>query len=153
MSWQTQLKGDSVSWLLEKDDPGVRYLALRDLKDLSGDDRELRVARKAAHQQGPIAAVLDGMNDEGYWAKAGPGYSPKYHGTVWSIILLAQLGAAATEDKRIARACTYLLDNNLAEAGSSPHRQPPRHGRLLAGQHVLGAARTGLRRSALDEGY
>lgn len=117
MSWQTQLKGDSVSWLLEKDDPGVRYLGLRDLKDLSGDDRELRVARKAAHQQGPIAAVLDGMNDEGYWAKAGPGYSPKYHGTVWSIILLAQLGAAATEDKRIARACTYLLDNNLTEGG------------------------------------
>ncbi len=34
MSWQTQLKGDSVAWLLEKDDPGVRYLALRDLKEL-----------------------------------------------------------------------------------------------------------------------
>jgi hypothetical protein len=117
VSWQTQLKGDSMSWLLEKDDPGVRYLALRDLKDLSSDDRELRVARKAAHQQGPIAAVLAGMDDEGYWAKAGPGYSPKYHGTVWSIILLAQLGAAATEDKRIARACAYLLDNNFTEGG------------------------------------
>jgi hypothetical protein len=57
------------------------------------------------------------MDDEGYWAKAGPGYSPKYHGTVWSIILLAQLGASATEDKRIARACAYLLDNNLTEGG------------------------------------
>jgi hypothetical protein len=117
MSWQTQLKGDSLSWLLEKNDPGVRFLALRDLMDLSADDRELRAARKVAHQQGPIAAILAEMEDEGYWAKAGPGYSPKYHATVWSIILLAQLGASAAEDKRIARGCAYLLDNNLTAGG------------------------------------
>ena len=117
MSWQTQLKGDSVSWLLEKDDPGVRYLALRDLKDLPADDRELRAARKAAHQHGPIAAILAEMDEAGYWARPGPGYNPKYRSTVWSIILLAQLGASVEEDKRIARACAYLLDHNLAEGG------------------------------------
>ena len=117
MSWQTQLQGDSIAWLLEKDDPGVRYLALRDLKDLSADDRELRTARRAAHRQGPIAAILDAMEDEGYWFKAGPGYSPKYRGTVWSLILLAQLGASVEEDKRVARACAYLLDHNLCEGG------------------------------------
>ena len=117
MSWQTQLKGDSMSWLLEKGDPGVRYLALRDLKDLSSGDRELRAARKAAHRQGPIAAILDAMEDEGYWFKPGPGYSPKYRGTVWSIISLAQLGASVEGDARIQRACEYLLDNNLCEGG------------------------------------
>ena len=31
MSWQDQLKGDSLSWLLETESPEVRYLALRDL--------------------------------------------------------------------------------------------------------------------------
>jgi hypothetical protein len=31
--------------------------------------------------------------------------------------LLAQSGASAAEDKRIARGCAYLLDNNLAESG------------------------------------
>jgi hypothetical protein len=117
MSWQTQLKADSVSWLLEKDDPGVRYLALRDLLELPAADRELRAARKAAHRQGPITAVLDAMQEIGYWEKAGPGYSPKYRATVWSLILLAQLGAAVEEDKRLARACAYLLDNNLTEGG------------------------------------
>ena len=34
MSWQTQLRGDSVSWLLQSGSPNVRYLALRDLLDL-----------------------------------------------------------------------------------------------------------------------
>ena len=117
MSWQTQLKGDSLSWLLEKDEPGMRYLALRDLMDLTSDDRELRLARKAAHQHGPIAAILAKMDEDGYWARPGPGYNPKYRSTVWSIILLAQLGAAAEEDKRLALACAYLLDHDLAEGG------------------------------------
>ncbi len=117
MSWHAQLKGDSLSWLFEKADPGVRYLALRDLRELSDDDRELRAARKAAHRHGPIAAVLAHMDQSGFWFKPGPGYSPKYQGTVWSIILLAQLGASVEEDPRVARACEYLLDNNLNEGG------------------------------------
>jgi hypothetical protein len=117
MSWKAQLKGDSLAWLLEKDDPGIRYLALRDLMDLPSDARELRAARTAAHQHGPIAAVLAGMEVEGYWARPGPGYNPKYRSTVWSIVLLAQLGASVEEDKRLRRACAYLLDHNLAEGG------------------------------------
>jgi hypothetical protein len=102
---------------LEKDDPGARYLVLRDLLDLTATDRELRAARKAAHQQGPIAAILDEMEDIGYWVRPGPGYNPKYRSIVWSMILLAQLGASIEEDRRIARACAYLLENNLSEGG------------------------------------
>jgi hypothetical protein len=57
------------------------------------------------------------MEVEGYWARPGPGYNPKYRSTVWSIVLLAQLGASVEEDKRLRRACAYLLDHNLAEGG------------------------------------
>lgn len=39
------LAGDAVSWLLEADSPGVRYLALRDLMRLRADDPELAAAR------------------------------------------------------------------------------------------------------------
>ena len=117
MSWQKQLKGDSLSWLLEADSPGIRYLALRDLLQLSADDRELRLACGRAHKQGPIAAVLDSMENAGYWVEAGPGYNPKYRSTVWAIILLAQLGASVHEDKRIGKACDYLMDHALTEGG------------------------------------
>src|SRR5512140_1115360 len=115
MGWEKQLKGDSLSWLLQKDSPGVRYLALRDLAGCS--DREVRAARKLAHSDGPIAAVLDQMDEAGFWVEAGPGYNPKYRSTVWAIILLAQLGAQVEEDKRIGRACAYLLDHSLSEGG------------------------------------
>jgi hypothetical protein len=117
MSWQNQLRGDAVSWLLESENPGVRYLALRDLMGLSDENAELRSARKRAHKEGPITEILDNMEKEGYWVKAGPGYNPKYLSTVWSIILLAQLGASIHEDKRIEQACKYLIDHALTEGG------------------------------------
>jgi hypothetical protein len=101
-----------ISWLLEPDSPGVRYLALRDLVD-GAKPSELRAARKKAHESGPIATVLGKMEKEGYWARLGPGYNPKYRSAVWSLILLAQLGASAKEDERIARACAHYLDHGL----------------------------------------
>jgi hypothetical protein len=117
MSWKNQLRKDSLPWLLESENPGVRYLALRDLLDLPSDGAELKSARKSAHKEGPIAEILSKMERTGYWVKSGPGYNPKYKSTVWSIILLAQLGALASEDKRIEQACKYLLDHALAEGG------------------------------------
>ena len=117
MSWQNQLKGDSVSWLLESDTPGVRYLALRDLVKLSANDRLLKTIRRNAHKEGPIAKILSKMEEEGYWVRAGSGYGPKYRSTVWAIIMLAQLGASIHEDKRIERACKHLIDHALTEFG------------------------------------
>lgn len=112
-----QQNADALSWLLERDSPGVRYLALRDLVGLSNQDTELKSARRTAHKEGPIAKVLSRMNEEGYWAREGTGYGPKYKSTVWALILLAQLGAHITEDKRIKKACNYLLDHALTEGG------------------------------------
>ena len=117
MLWQTQLRADPLPWLLDAAAPGVRYLALRDLCDLAPDDPQLGAARRAAHQAGPISAILEQMNEAGYWAEPGPGYLPKYRGTVWSVLMLAQLGASLTEDVRIERACAYVLDHALAAGG------------------------------------
>ncbi len=117
MAWQEQLKGNPLPWLLEKSEPGVRYLALRDLVGLPADEPELKAARHAAHTQGPIATILDHMQPPGYWAQAGPGYLPKYRSTVWSLILLAQLGAKAGEDERIGQGCSYILEHALTAHG------------------------------------
>ena len=117
MGWQDQLKGDPLPWLLEADSPGVPYLTLRDLLDRPGDDPELVIARQLAYTEGPIAQMLANMNPEGYWVEPGPGYNPKYHSTVWAVILLAQLGASARQDERVALACGYILDHALTSAG------------------------------------
>ena len=113
--WKKELKADPTDWLLEPDDPGVRYLALRDIVD--ADEKELRAARSKAHREGPIAEVLDNMNPEGWWIHPGNVYTPKCQVTSWSIISLAQMGGSIEEDERIGVACNYLLDNALARGG------------------------------------
>ncbi len=105
----------NVEWLLEPDNIGVRYLAMRDL--ITASPRELAEAREQAHIEGLIAEVLARMEKEGYWEKPGAGYNPKYTGTVWSIILLSQLGADAGMDERIGAACSYLLKHALTGDG------------------------------------
>ena len=107
----------TIEWLLESDDPGVRYLVLRDLLELPETDSKLVAAQELAHKKGPIGLILDEMDDTGYWVKEGPGYSPKYRSTIWSVIVLSQLGASAAVDKRIERACQYLLGNTITKNG------------------------------------
>ena len=109
------VKESPVDWLLEPADIGVRYLALRDL--LKTDPKELLAVEKSAHREGSIAAVLAKMQPEGYWEQPGAGYYPKYTGTVWSVILLAQLGASMEVDPRVAAAVSYVLEHNLTENG------------------------------------
>jgi len=104
-----------LDWLLEPDDVGVRYLALRDLVEAA--NKELNAAKKEAHTGGPIAEVLSKMDQEGFWVKPGAGYSPMYTGTLWAVTLLAQLGADINMDKRIAKACDHVLDHSLTQYG------------------------------------
>ena len=82
---------DTLDWLLEPSDIGVRYLALRDL--LKNNSKELLEVKKAAHRDGPIAAVLAKMQPEGYWeVKKGHGMGEKLPGrvmaTCWAALQL-----------------------------------------------------------------
>jgi hypothetical protein len=115
MAREIKIKANQLKWLLEPGDIGVKYLAMRYL--VGGDEKELMAAKRKAHTEGPIARVLEKMNKEGYWEQHGAGYYPKYTGTVWSIILLAQLGASIEMDKRLATACSYLLEHTLTKDG------------------------------------
>ncbi len=117
MFWKNLRNGHALTWLLEPENPTVRYLALRDLLDYPADQPDLLAAQQAAYATGPIAAFLTAMNEAGYWVKPGAGYNSKYRSTVWAIIALAQMGARADQDARIARACAYLLDHSLTEHG------------------------------------
>lgn len=116
---------ETVSWLLTIDDPGVHYLALRDIVGLPATDKELEKAAVAAHQYGAIAKVLEKMQPEGYWVKPGAGYGPKYKSTVWAITLLAQLGADIRYDERVKTTCSYVLQNSLSPYGQFSYNGTP----------------------------
>lgn len=114
--WLRMLKGDSLPWLLAEETPAVRHLALRQLLDQPEDALAVRQARAAAMRADPIAAILAAEQPEGYWVKRGPGYTPKYRGTVWQLIFLDQLGADGA-DARVQVACDYVLSHSQARTG------------------------------------
>ncbi len=141
------LRGDPLPWLLEDDplNPAVSYFTRRDLLDRAGDDSEVRQARARIMTTGPVPAILAAQHPEGYWVKPGSGYSPKYQGTVWQIIFLAQLGADPA-DERVQRGGEYLLGHSLAPNKAFSANQTPvpsgalhcLNGNLLAALFVLG---------------
>lgn len=116
MSWTDLLCGDPLTWLLEPSTPAVRAATLTRLMGRPASDAEVGASRRAAMRADPIRAILDAQAPEGFWAKAGPGYSPKYTATVWQVVFLDQLGADA-EDERIGRACDYVLGHSQASNG------------------------------------
>jgi hypothetical protein len=125
-----RLQGDPLPWLLDPATPAVRAAALQRLLDRPSDDPEVVASRRAAMGCDPIAGILAAQDPGGWWVKPGPGYGPKYRGTVWSLLFLDQLGADP-EDERIERACEYLLTwtstatGGFGCSGSHLERQPP----------------------------
>lgn len=118
MHWRDMLNADPLPWLLEDDpqNPGVRYFALCGLMDKPLDDTQVVAARAAVMQTGPVPVILDAMQPGGYWEKEGPGYSPKYTGTVWQVIFLAMFGADG-KDERVQAACEHVLENTRSDTG------------------------------------
>jgi hypothetical protein len=115
-NWKSQLNGDPIPWLLEADNPSVRYFALRDLLGKPENDRAVRAAKHALMQSAPIQKILAAQDRAGYWAKPGHGYSPKYTATVWQILFLAELGADGAH-AQIQRGCDYLLEHAQSANG------------------------------------
>ncbi|MGB7118046.1 MAG: hypothetical protein WBD56_18055, partial [Anaerolineales bacterium] len=66
---------------------------------------------------GPVPVILEAQEPFGAWVKHGSGYSPKYRATVWSLLILAELGADP-DDPGIRKGCEYLLDHSLASNGA-----------------------------------
>jgi len=115
--WPDFLADDPTDWLLEEDNPSVRYHALRSLMELPGDDKQVVAARHAIMESGPVPVILAAQHEDGYWVKPGTGYRPKYQGTVWQLMLLAHLAADGSEE-RVARACEYVLTHSVAKNGA-----------------------------------
>jgi hypothetical protein len=109
MLWQTLLHSDPMPWLLEKSDPAVRALTLRQLLDRTSRDAELREAQQRAMSSPPISTILKRQHVDGGWAGANM-YGPKYQGAHWSNLLLIEYGADPN-DPRVRRAARRVLED------------------------------------------
>jgi hypothetical protein len=94
-----------LNWLLEKEQPSVRYYTLVDLLGRPDDDPEVRAARAAIPRTGWAADMLRTQNPKGYWEPNGPKnvrqwlsflYFPEYRSTIWRALVLSDLGLTSS---------------------------------------------------------
>lgn len=109
-NWKSYLTEDPTSWLLEEDNPSVRYFTLRYLLDKGVNDGEVQEARRNIMKTGPVPKILAKQETDGYWGIPGKYYSgAKYKGTSWQLLVLAELGADKHHEQ-IIKTCEFLLE-------------------------------------------
>ena len=120
-TWKDMLKADPTNWLLEKDNPSVRYYALRDLVDLPETDAQVQTARQEIMEHGLVPKMLMLQREPAYQRKYPAFYTDKYKGLVWTLIALAEMGA--TPNDQIREQCEYLLgcSQEKQDGGFSQH--------------------------------
>jgi hypothetical protein len=110
-NWESVLKADPIKWLLEKSNPSVRYLTLTEILDMPGADSQAIKAQKEIMAEGTVPQIMASQKDEGYWENPKSFYTAKYKGSVWQLLILAELGADGN-DPRIKKACEFIFENS-----------------------------------------
>lgn len=109
-----------IEWLLEKEDPSVRFFTLRDLLDKAETDSEVKDAKRAISDSELVSRIFQKQDSEGYWEERETPYLPKYKSTYWQVMILSQLGAGIG-DVRVQRACEFVLSLQQSEGGFSSY--------------------------------
>jgi hypothetical protein len=102
---------DTLNWLLESENPSVRYYALTGLLNKPESDYEVTNARRTIMEYGLVPGILALEHPDGYWTEAERFYTDKYKGTVWQLMILSELGADGSHPG-IRKACEFILENS-----------------------------------------
>jgi len=110
--WKSYLNSDSIDWLLEENNPSVRFFTLRDILDKDQNDDKVKEAHEKIMAEGIIPKILNKQKTGGYWETAENFYiRTKYKGTVWQFIVLSELHADGNNEK-IQNTCEFILQNS-----------------------------------------
>ena len=105
-----------IEWLLEEENPSIRYRTMREFQELHESDPNLQLAKKQISSYQPVKNMLDAMHPEGYWEKynsykkrfIGKGTEYMWDTTHFILANLAELGITR-EDLKIEKACNRYL--------------------------------------------
>src|SRR5947209_14864787 len=86
-------RGKVLDWLLEADQPSIRYLALTQLLSRKESDADVRDAKASISKVGWASEILARRDPAGWWARDRGWLEPRFLGTHWNMLALADLGA------------------------------------------------------------
>jgi hypothetical protein len=108
-----------IDWLLEDDEPSVRYATLTQLLDTAESESSVRITKGQIGSSGWAAKILERQKEGTYWDNPKSCLIPKFSAGLWQILVLADLGVSS-RDRRIPEAVEHLLDlHNVDNGGLS----------------------------------
>jgi hypothetical protein len=105
---RSALKG-VLDWLLEENEPSLRYYTLTQLLDRPESDPEVASTYAMIAKRGWAADLLSKQSAGGWWVTDESLYRPKYTATNWMLLVLADLGLTQA-DTRIRKACELWIE-------------------------------------------
>ena len=99
---------ETLKWLLEENQPSIRYLALTQLLDRPGVDPEVQSAKETMTRRGWVPKILAMQLKRGYFHNYIFLHWPKYVSTIYMVMLLADLGLTK-RNPQMRRSCELLL--------------------------------------------
>lgn len=106
----------TLKWLLEEEDPSVRFFTLTNLLGKPIDDTQVKMAKEAIMNTGLVPKIMEQQNEDGSWGDPRRFYRDKYRGATWTLLLLAELGADVN-DSGVRSACEFILENSQEPIG------------------------------------
>ncbi len=95
-------------WLLESNQPSVRFRTLTELLGISKRDPRVRGAQNSILKIGWAADLLRQRSPGSGWQEGSSQYVPKYISTHWKMLVLADLGLTK-DTPSIREACEYWM--------------------------------------------
>lgn len=105
-----------VKWLLEKDQPSIRYLTLTDLLGRSERDSEVKSARTDITKIGWAKDILERQLPGGFWYHEKHLFNPTFLATFWMLLILSDLGLTKQEP-RVAKASELWMERYATKDG------------------------------------
>jgi hypothetical protein len=108
LRWKCAVK-DVLDWLLEENQPSIRYHTLTQLLDKPESDPDVKSTHAMIRKKGWATDLLRKQSADGSLVSSENLYRPKYTSTNWVLLMLADLGLTRKEP-RIDKACQLWIE-------------------------------------------
>jgi hypothetical protein len=105
-----------LDWLLEPEQPSIRYLALTKLLRKKESDPDVRETKSRIPTTGCVADLLARRDPAGWWARDKGWMEPRFVATHWVMLALADLGASRAIPA-VAASAEYWMGKSPLEGG------------------------------------
>lgn len=120
-------KNSVIDWLLEENQPSIRYLTLTELLGRSKKDSEVKSAKEKIVSIGWAKDILESQTSSESWNNKARIWAPKYVSPFWTLLILSDLGITKGE-AAIDKACQIWMKRfSTSDGGFSAFNKKEGH--------------------------